>query len=41
MKINYGDKHIKATGEDCALLGYPDDGNGRYTQTSGYTNWYL
>ena len=41
MKLKFGDDHNKTIGDDCSIGGFPDDGNGRYTQHSGYANWYL
>jgi len=32
--------HHKAIGDDPANLGWPDDGNGRYTRSLGYYDWY-
>jgi hypothetical protein len=32
--------HHKAICDDPANLGWPDDGNGRYTRSLGYYDWY-
>ena len=31
--------HWAETGTEIAQLGFPDDGNGRYTTIQGYGNW--
>jgi hypothetical protein len=41
MKMNFGREHLITTADECSPLGYPDDGNGRYTQRTSYVNWYL
>lgn len=35
------DKHLKEVGDELALQGYPDDGNGRYMEAQGYAAWYF
>ena len=34
-------KHVNEVGDDLALMGWPDDGNGRYIVNQGYSYWYF
>ncbi|CDW87863.1 UNKNOWN [Stylonychia lemnae] len=40
MEFKFNDMHQKEIGDDTAQFGYPDDGNGRYTQGRQYADWY-
>ena len=41
MNFNFEEAHNKEVGDDLASMGYPDSGNGRYTDTVGYGGWYF
>ena len=41
MDFNFTNLHQKEIGDDTAMFGFPDDGNGRYMQGKSYADWYL
>lgn len=41
MDFHFSEEHQKAIGDDTAAQGFPDDGNGRYTQKKLYPEWYF
>jgi glutathione S-transferase len=40
MKTHFADQHKSATGEEVQKGGYPDMGNGRYSDKLSYEQWY-
>ena len=40
MNYHFQELHNKEVGDDLAECGWPDDGNGRYTEHFGYGPWY-
>ena len=40
MNYHFQELHNKEVGDDLAENGWPDDGNGRYTEHFGYGPWY-
>ena len=41
MDYHFGEEHHREIGDDLAGKGFPDDGNGRYTQKKQYADWYF
>ena len=41
MDYHFTEVHQKEIGDDPAPQGFPDDGNGRYTQKKVYPEWYF
>ena len=41
LNYSFEEAHNKEVGDDIAGMGYPDNGNGRYTDTVGYGGWYF
>ena len=40
MEKNFGEEHKEAFGAMVPLSGYPDMGNGRYSEKLSYKEWY-
>lgn len=40
MKENFGEEHKMHLGRGIGPMGYPDTGNGRYSQKLSYKDWY-
>ena len=41
IEYHFSEIHHLEIGDDTARLGYPDDGNGRYTKQKMYPDWYF
>ena len=40
LEYEVNEQHQREVGDDCAQLGHPDDGNGRYMMRRPYAEWY-
>ena len=41
VALHFTDQHKREIGDEPAAMGWPDDGNGRYTLKLPYADWYF